>query len=50
MGRIYTPAELTDSGPVKKENFVKRAVAAKFSDESSEENENEDEYEMWASL
>lgn len=35
--------ELTDSGPVKKENFVKRAVAAKFSDESSEENEYEDE-------
>ena len=35
--------ELTDSGPVKKENFVKRAVAAKFSDESSEEDEDEDE-------
>ena len=35
--------ELTDSGPVKRENFVKRAVAAKFSDESSEEDEDEDE-------
>ena len=35
--------ELTDSGPVKKENFVKRAVAAKFSDKSSEEDETEDE-------
>ena len=35
--------ELTDSGPVKKENFVKRAVAAKFSDESSEGDEDEDE-------
>jgi len=35
--------ELTDSGPVKKENFVKHAVAAKFSDESSEEDEDEDE-------
>merc|ERR1719222_1168739 len=29
--------ELTDAGPVKKENFVGRAQAAKFSDESSEE-------------
>ena len=34
--------ELTDSGPVKKENFVKRAVAAKFSEESSDEDEDED--------
>merc|ERR1712126_771527 len=33
--------ELTDSGPVKKENFVKRAMAAKFSDDSSEEDEDE---------
>ena len=33
--------ELTDAGPVKKENFVGR-VQAKFSDESSEEEEEED--------
>ena len=33
--------ELTDAGPVKKENFVGRAQAAKFSDESSEEEEED---------
>merc|ERR1712192_80536 len=37
--------ELTDAGPVRKENFVGRAQAAKFSDESSENEEEEGEEE-----
>ena len=35
--------ELTDAGPVKKENFVGRAQAAKFSDQSSEEEGEEED-------
>ena len=35
--------ELTDAGPVKKENFVGSSQVAKFSDESSEEEEEKEE-------
>lgn len=35
--------ELTDAGPVKKENFGGRAQVAKFSDESSENEDDEEE-------